>query len=63
MKYLFDGSLLIITILAVIFGFKSNYLSYHNCMKQTKYNSISQKGAIHVAAQCRTFILEKAFLK
>ena len=40
--------------------YQGNYLSYYSCMSQTKSETITQKGADHVAAQCRTFILEKA---
>ena len=39
----------------------SNYLSYHNCMSQTKSSYISKEGVAHISAQCRIFILEKAF--
>ena len=60
MKRLLYGSAIVVTGLVVMFAYNSNYLSYHNCMSQTKYKTITQKGADHVAAQCRTFILEKA---
>ena len=47
-------------ILAAVVAYQGNYLSYYNCMSQTKLDYITEKGAAHVAAQCRTFILEKA---
>jgi|TARA_B100000315_G_scaffold192124_1_gene182494 hypothetical protein len=59
MRYLLDGSIVIASVLVMIIAYNSNYLSYHNCMSQTKLNYITEKGAAHVAAQCRTFILEK----
>ena len=60
MKRIFDGSIVIAIALVAIFAYSSNYLSYYNCMSQTRSETITQKGADHVAAQCRTFILEKA---
>ena len=63
MKRLFDGSIVIAIALVMVFAYSSNYLSYYNCMSQTKHETISQKGIDHVAAQCRAFILEKLFVK
>jgi len=60
MKFLLDGSIIVATVLVLAFAYNSNYLSYYNCMSQTRSETITQKGADHVAAQCRTFILEKA---
>ena len=54
------GSLVVAAVLVMAVAYKGNYLSYYNCMSQTKYETITQEGADHVAAQCRTFILEKA---
>ena len=62
MRYL----LYTITILLFIitsYIFVSDRLSYNNCMIQTKSNYISERGAKHVAAQCRAFILEKIMAK
>ena len=55
------GSLVVAAVLVIAVAYQSNYFSYNSCMSQTKYNTITEKGAAHVAAQCRTFILEKAF--
>ena len=55
------GSLAAAVILAAIVAYQDSHLSYYNCMSATKLNYISEKGAAHIAAQCRTFILEKAF--
>ena len=43
--------------------FASDRLSYNNCMAQTKSDYISEKGAAHVSAQCKAFILEKVMVK
>lgn len=40
-----------------------NRLSYNDCMVQTKSDYISKKGADHVGAQCKAFILEKVMIK
>ena len=61
MKAKLYGSLLVAVVLATTVAYQGNYLSYYNCMSQTKYDTITEKGAAHVAAQCRTFILEEAF--
>ena len=37
--------------------------SYNNCMIQAKSDYASKKGAEHVAAQCKAFILEKIMVK
>jgi len=55
------GSLAIAAVLVMALAYKGNYLSYYNCMSQTKLDYITEKGIAHVAAQCRTFILEKAY--
>ncbi len=54
------GNLVIAALLLVAVAYQGNHLSYYNCMSQTKLDYITEKGAAHVAAQCRTFILEKA---
>ena len=54
------GSLVVAVVLVAAVAYQGNYLSYFNCMSQTKLDYITEKGAAHVAAQCRTFILEKA---
>ena len=56
------GSLVVAVVLVVAVAYQSNYLSYANCMSQTKSSTITEKGADHVAAQCRVFILEKAMI-
>ena len=63
MKYLLDGSVIVLLVVALFFAFNSNYLSYYNCMSQTKSDAITQKGIDHVSAQCRAFILDKIMVK
>jgi len=63
MKRLFAGSIIVSAFVLTFFAYNSNYLSYHNCMSQTKSDYITEKGAAHVAAQCKTFILDKAMVK
>ena len=60
MKSKLYGSLLLPAVVVIAVAYQSNYLSYYNCMSQTKSAYITQKGVAHVAAQCRYFILEKA---
>ena len=62
MKTLLDGSIVVAIILVMAIAYNSNYLSYLNCMSQTKSPYISAKGAAHIGAQCKTFILEKAMV-
>ena len=63
MKRVFDGSIVIAIALVMVFAYNSNYLSYYNCMSQTKSDAITQKGIDHVSAQCRAFILDKIMAK
>ena len=62
MKILFDGSVILATVILIVLAHNSNYLSYHNCMSQTKSATITQKAIDHVSAQCKTFILDKAMV-
>jgi len=62
MKY----PLAVITILMFIFIsfiFVSDRLNYNNCMERVKLDYISKRGAEHIAAQCKAFILEKVMVK
>ena len=60
MRVLFGVIIILATVMLIALAYKSNYLSYYNYMSQTKSDYITEKGVAHVAAQCRTFILEKA---
>ena len=58
MRYLVHaGAILILIIIAFIFV--SDRLNYNNCMERVKLDYISKKGAAHIAAQCKTFVLDK----
>ena len=59
MKRLLAGIIIIVGVLVIVAGYNSNYFSYYNCMSQTKLDSTLKKAAKHVAAICKTFILEK----
>ena len=37
----------------------SDRLNYNNCMDRVKLDYISKKGAKHIAAQCKAFVLDK----
>ena len=59
MKYLLP--VLIASVL--IFMFYEQNRDYANCMKATKLDYISKKGAAHIAAQCNAFIRDKLYVK
>ena len=59
MKYIFGAAVLFLLFSASA----SDRLAYNNCMLQTKSDYITKKGAAHVSAQCKIFILEKAMVK
>ena len=63
MKYLFDVSIIVATLVVMLIAYNSNYFTYKNCMSQTKYDTITQKGAEHIAAQCKAFVLDKIMVK
>ena len=63
MKYLLDGSIAIAAVIVLSLAYNINYLSYYSCMSQAKSGTITQKGAYHVSAQCKAFILEKMMVK
>ena len=48
-----------IILLSAIIYLVTDFSGYKNCMSQTKSDYISEKGAKHVAAQCKAFILQK----
>jgi len=58
MKYLlYTNAILLVIVIAYIFA--SDRLSYNNCMDRVKLDYISKKGAEHIAAQCKAFVLDK----
>ena len=50
---------IVLIVVFVIFKIANNNMDYTNCMKATKQNYISKKGAVHIAAQCEAFIKEE----
>ena len=58
MRYLvYVGVILLLIIISLIFA--SNRLNYNNCMDRVKLDYISKRGAEHIAAQCKAFVLDK----
>ena len=39
--------------------FASDRLNYNNCMERVKLDYISKRGAEHITAQCKAFVLER----
>jgi len=58
MKYLL-ASIIILLFISITFIFASDRLIYNNCMDRVKLDYISKKGAEHIAAQCKAFVLDK----
>ena len=62
MKLIKSSSIaLVLTI--TLFSFSGINFDYSNCMKATKHDYISKKGAEHIAAQCEAFIKKEVMLK
>ena len=60
MRYLVPvGVILLLTIVSFIFT--SDRRNYNNCMERVKLDYISKKGAAHISAQCKAFVLDKIF--
>ena len=49
----------ILLVVTISFIFASDRMSYNNCMDRVKLDYISKKGAEHIAAQCKAFVLDK----
>ena len=58
MRYLVHIGVILLLII-ISFIFVSDRLNYNNCMERVKLDYISKKGAAHIAAQCKTFVLDK----
>ena len=58
MKYLL-AAIIISVFISIVFIFASDRLNYNNCMDRVKLDYISKKGAEHIAAQCKAFVLDK----
>jgi len=58
MRYLVHAG--VISLLIIIsFILARDWLNYSNCMERVKLDYISKRGAEHIAAQCKAFVLDK----
>ena len=58
MRYLVPVGVILLLII-ISFIFVKDRLNYNNCMERIKLDYISKKGAAHIAAQCKAFVLDK----
>jgi len=65
MKYLFVAvAILVIFLISNRSGYLiSKKAAYKDCMVRAKLNYITKKGADHIAAQCKAFVLDKIMVK
>ena len=66
MKYLFVAVVILVIFLISNrsgYFFISKEAAYKDCMARTKLNYITKKGADHIAAQCKAFVLDKIMVK
>ena len=61
MKYIL-AVILMSLFTITLYYFVADRLAYNNCMVATKLNYISKKGAAHISAQCKAFVLDKIFV-
>ena len=57
MKYLLHA-IAILLVIVILYIFANDRLSYNDCMDRVKLDYISKKGAEHIAAQCKAFVLD-----
>ena len=62
MRYLASVSVILLLI-TISFIFVGDRLNYNNCMERVKLDYISKRGAEHIAAQCKAFVLDKIMAK
>jgi len=62
MKYL-RYVIVILLFITISYFFASDKLHYNNCMERAKLDYISKRGAEHIAAQCKAFVLDKIMVK
>ena len=65
MKYLFVAvAILVIFLISNRSGYLiSKKAAYKDCMVRTKLDYITKKGADHIAAQCKAFVLKRIMVK
>ena len=66
MKYLF--AVVIILVIFLIsnqsgYFYISKEAAYKDCMVRVEFDYITKKGADHIAAQCKAFVLDKIMVK
>ena len=60
MKYIL--AVILISLFTITsYYFVADRLAYNNCMERVKLDYISKKGAAHISAQCKTFVLDQIF--
>ena len=52
----------ILLLIMISYIIASDRLSYNDCMDRVKLDYISKKGAEHIAAQCKAFVLDKVMV-
>ena len=52
----------ILLLIMISYIVASDRLSYNNCMDRVKLDYISKRGAEHIAAQCKAFVLDKVMV-
>jgi len=62
MRYLASVGVILLLII-ISFIFVSDRLNYNNCMERVKLDYISKRGAEHIEAQCKAFVLDKIMVK
>ena len=66
MKYLFiAGAILVIFLISNRSGyfFISKEAAYKDCMARVESDYITKKGADHISAQCKAFVLKRIMVK
>ena len=61
MKYIL-AVIIILLFTITLYNFAANRFAYNNCMERVKLDYISKKGAAHISAQCKAFVLDKIFV-
>jgi len=60
-RSVYTGVILLLIIITFILA--KDRLNYNNCMERVKLDYISKRGAEHIAAQCKYFVLDKIMVK
>jgi len=62
MRHLVSVGIILLLIITT-FIFACDRLNYNNCMERVKLDYISKRGAEHITAQCKAFVLDKIMVK